>query len=35
MKTERKTMRREQRKVEKQRQFAIKQQKRKDKHRGR
>ena len=35
MKTERKTVNREQREAEKQRQFELKQQKRKEKHRGR
>ena len=35
MKTERKTVSREQREAEKQRQFNLKQQKRKEKHRGR
>ena len=35
LKTERKTVSRGQRELEKQRQFALKQQKRKDKHRGR
>ena len=35
LKTERKTMSREQREVEKQRQFELKQQKRKERHRGR
>ena len=34
-KTERKTISREQREAEKERQFALKQQKRKDKHKGR
>ena len=35
LKTERKTVSREQREAEKQRQFELKQQKRKEKHRGR
>ncbi len=35
LKTERKTVRREQREAEKRRQFELKQQKRKEKHRGR